>query len=117
MIAVLERKKHNFFKLSVVFCALVILGLLYNWGYYQENEAHMMDESMGSMMRSMHGEAVNLGELLRIGEAIEYGTGKDEHHDSDSFIAWSFNISTALMVVILPFIIAGSIFLAIVWFK
>ena len=116
----LDKKKHHFSQLSVIFGAIVVLVLLSNWGYYSgvETGMSMMGDSMGSMMRTMHGEEITIYDLISQQNRIEATTVQENHHESiDKFLAISFDVSTALMMVLLPFIVAGTVFLSIMWFK
>ncbi|MBB6215474.1 hypothetical protein HNQ80_001563 [Anaerosolibacter carboniphilus] len=112
----LDKKKHHFLQLSVIFGALVTLSLLANWGYNAglETGMTMMGQSMGNMMQTMHGQEITVSDLIRQEEKIETATQQENHHESESSF---FNAATGLMMVSLPFIIAGTIFLAIMWFK
>lgn len=83
---------------------------------------NMMDQSMGSMMSSMHLQEVTLNDLIRQEEQVETPAADgDEHsgHHSETggFLETTNKLTTGTIIILLPFIIAGTVFLAIIWFR
>ena len=116
----LDKKKHHFLQLAVVFGAVTIISLLSVWGYRSETETgmSMMGQSMGSMMQTMHASNITVGNLLIQEEQMETATGMEGHHNNqDEFLKISHFVTTATVVILLPFILAGSVFLGIIWLK
>lgn len=138
----LDKKKHHFLQLSVIFGAVVIISLLSSWGYRNNVEASMkmMGQSMGKMMQGMHLQNITVSDLVRQQEMMESasasaaGNGMESHHSgsgsgnagteshqshhgSNSGMETTHFITTATIVILLPFIIAGAVFLMVVWLK
>lgn len=117
-----DKKKINFWRLAFAFTGLVIFVLMILWGGQKELKAQMMDGSMGSMMTQMHAQDQRLYDLVQLNpEQQENFLGDNSshqsHHQKSPEIA-SLNIATTLIIfLLLPFIIGGSVFLAIVWFN
>jgi hypothetical protein len=75
---------------------------------------------MGNMMSSMQLKNVTLNDLLNGQQQDNMSMGSDmsSHHENGSdFMKVSNELTTGTIVVLLPFIIAGAIFLAIIWIK
>ncbi len=116
-----DKKKLHFLELAFLFGLVAVLTLLYQWGYSPilETGTGMMSGSMGSMMVSMHGRGATLAELLRQEEASEAGmTGSSSHQGHHgNHLSRIHYITTMTIIVLLPLIIAGSAFLAVIWVK
>lgn len=116
----LDRKKHHFLQLTVIFGAIVIIALASAWRYKTDVETSMgmMGQSMGKMMQSMYLKNLSLSELVRQQEQNESSSGMESHHENTgTALSNTHFITTATIVVLLPFIIAGSAFLLVVWLK
>lgn len=116
----LDKKKHHFLQLAIIFGSITIITLLSAWGYRSSVETgmSMMGQSMGNMMRTMHARNITVSDLLRQEEQMEMATGMEGHHNNqDMHLKISHYITTAMIVILLPFIIAGSVFLGVVWLK
>lgn len=116
----LDKKKHHFNQLVVIFGAVAIISLLSVWGYRSDAEVSMsmMGQSMGNMMSTMHAKNITLNDLFIQEEKVEAAVGMESHHnEQDAFLRNSYNTTTAMIVILLPFIVAGSVFLGIVWLK
>lgn len=116
----LDKKKHHFLQLVIIFGAVTIISLLSAWGYRSkvETSMKMMGQSMGNMMSTMHAKDITVSDLFKQEEKVEAATGMEGHHNSqDDFLKNSYNITTALIIILLPFIVAGSVFLGVVWLK
>lgn len=115
-----NKKKHHFLQLVIIFGAVTIISLVFAWGYRSnvEPSMSMMGRSMGKMMSTMHARNITVGDLFAQEEKMEMATGMEGHHNSqDEFLKNSYIITTASIVILLPLIIAGSVFLCIVWLK
>jgi hypothetical protein len=80
----------------------------------------MMEQSMGSMMQ-MHLENVTVADLIKPNEQMNVSQGGDSiagHHEAEyGFLQIMHFLTTATIVILLPFIIAGTVFLGIIWLK
>jgi hypothetical protein len=79
----------------------------------------MMDQSMGNMMGQNHLKEITIRDLILREEQSET-TQTDEHaqhHSSEgSPLSALYRITTLTIAVLIPFILAGTIFLMIIWF-
>lgn len=115
-----DKKKLNFWRLAFLFAGFTILTLFFLWSSPREPEAQMMAGSMGSMMKQMHVANVTIYDLLAKGEPEELSSMKEmmSHHQNQSQVIKGLNfLSTAIILLFIPFIFGGSIVLAIVWKK
>lgn len=117
----INKKKLHFYQLSFIFIAVIVIALLYSWGYQgsSKKSESMMTESMGNMMSSMHLKNIKLSDLFKA-ESASNSTNSNStaHHEgTESFKKDIYYITTAVIIVLIPFIAAGCIFLAIVWIK
>jgi hypothetical protein len=78
----------------------------------------MMNDSMGNMMTSMHLGNVSINGLIYQEESQEAATGMNSHHSAeDSELNRIHYFTTLSIIILLPFIVAGTAFLSIVWLK
>lgn len=123
-IETMDKRKLNFWQLSIIFGAITIIALAVSYGYGYKKQASMMNKSMGNMMSSMHLRNVTIYDLINRQEQMEALQGQNQsqnhsshHSESNSFLKVTHYLTTATMVILLPFIIAGAVFLAIIWLK
>jgi hypothetical protein len=93
---------------------------MYEWSKPQPSEAasSMMNDSMGNMMSSMHLSNVNINDLIYQEERQEAATETSSHHSAeDSELRRIHYFTTLSIIILLPFIVAGTTFLSIVWLK
>lgn len=115
-------KKINFWRLAFVFSAITILALVVSYGSYRGDQSMMMSGTMGDMMQ-MHLGEVTIQDLITQQEQaeVQYQTQTQDHSshhgEGNSYIAAVHFLTTATIVLLLPFIVAGSVFLAIIWLK
>lgn len=114
----LDKKKHHFLQLVIIFSAVTVISLLSAWGFRSKNETamSMMGQSMGKMMSSMHGHNISLNDLFGSSPGMNMSTNMDSHHQGSNMMTSHF-ISTAVIAVLLPFIVSGTVFLFIMWMK
>ena len=117
-----DKRKLNFWRLAFLFTGFAIITLFLLWNSPQEKQAQMMDGSMGNMMKQMHVSNITIYDLLgkggRQGQMEEQMSEMHSHHQGQAPIIYKVNyLSTALIFLLLPLIIGGSIILAIVWIK
>lgn len=117
----MAKKKRPFIRLSIVFLLLILASLFYSWGYHKtgKESSMMMDVSMGDMMGENHLKEITIQDLIvqeEKSEAIQTEDSMASHHDSGGLMQSIHKITTITIVALLPFIIAGTIFLVIVWF-
>ncbi|MDF2907613.1 MAG: hypothetical protein K0R34_2934 [Herbinix sp.] len=117
----MAKKKMPFIRLSIVFIILIVASVFYSWGYRKSGKESgmMMDASMGDMMGENHLKDITIRDLIAQEEqmeAVQTEENSSDHHDSGKLIKSVHNITTITIVALIPFIIAGTIFLIIVWF-
>lgn len=113
-----DKKKKNFWLLAIIFIAITITILFSLWNSPQASQrAAMMNTSMGNMMKSMHLSNLKIYDLFN--QEIEQQISEAEnHHATQASVIYQLNfISTAVIFFLLPFIIGGTILLAIVWVR
>ncbi|MGE5404908.1 MAG: hypothetical protein ACM3PP_08205 [Candidatus Saccharibacteria bacterium] len=111
-----DKRKH-FLQLSIVFGAITILALLNAWGFTAGKEPGMamMGQSMGQMMRSHHAENITFWDLFGSGEAMQMGMDMSSHHSGGSHMQSIHRLTTIVIVILLPFVVAGAVFLGVTW--
>lgn len=118
----IDKKKIHFVRLSLIFGVIVLLTLTHEWSKAQswQTGSSMMSETMGMMMTSMHLKNVNINDLIQQSESQENAnsTSMSSHHNAqDSELGRMHYFTTLSIVMLLPFLVAGTIFLSIVWLK
>lgn len=120
MIAILPKKKLLFWRLASIFILITLVTLLSLWGSgkgLQSNQG-MMSQSMGAMMLQMHTRNITLSDLIYQNKMTEQMSSMGMHHSSASgSLKTSHYITTLVMVLLLPFVLASGVFLLIVWWK
>ncbi len=119
---IFDKKKLHFWRLAFIFGGFTIIILLLLWSSPKEPKAQMMTSSMGNTMAQMHVSNITIYDLLKNEQMQEQSQGQTDnmssHHDSQAPIVVTLNfLTTALIFLLLPLIIGGSIILAIVWIK
>lgn len=118
----MNKKKLPFIQLAAIFGLVTLMTLLYSWGSTPSTSPNggMMEQSMGDMME-MHLENVTVADLVKQKEQVEVSQGVDSqasHHETQyGFLKIMHYLTTATIVILLPFIIAGTVFLGIIWLK
>lgn len=118
----MDRKKLPFIRLSIVFSIVIIIAIFYSWGFAHKTEygSGMMDQSMGDMMGENHLKNVTVRDLITSDAQDKIKQSEDNHsghHDTEnSFLYTLHKITTLTITVLIPFILAGTIFLMIIWF-
>lgn len=111
-------KKLHFWRLTFIFGALTIITLFFLWSAPEARKVEMMTTSMGNMAQSMHVSNITLYDLFREEEGKEQMAQMHSHHQAQAPIIWNLSfLTTGLIFLLLPFIIGGSIILAILWIK
>lgn len=117
----LNKKKLHFWQLVLTFGAITVLALAASYGYNRTQQTNMMGLSMGNMMSSMHLKNITVNDLIRQQEQVEAATGQDSmashHNNGNGFLKTIHILTTASIIILLPFIVAGTVFLAIIWIK
>ena len=118
-----DKKKLHFWQLFIIFASITIISLLYSWGSNSNIPVSMpmMQKSMGDMMQ-MHLKDVTIADLIRQEEQPNQASQSDNdmsshHEEQELFLKMIHQLTTATIILLLPLIIAGSIFLAIIWVK
>ncbi len=117
----MAKKKLPFIKLSIAFFIIILLAIFISWGNYKENNSGSgMDQSMGNMMGENHLKDITISDLIKqqeVNETMKQGTNDtSSHHSSTGFLKILHKMTTITIVLFLPLIIAGSVFLMIIWF-
>jgi hypothetical protein len=118
----INKKKLHFWRLAFIFGGFAIITLLLLWNSPQEPKAQMMTGSMGNTMAQMHVSNITIYDLLKSEKMQEQTQSQTDnmssHHANQATIVVQLNfLTTALIFLLLPLIIGGSIILAIVWIK
>lgn len=110
------KNRRYFYLITYFFAAFTVLFLVLIWGFSvnQKSNAGMMGQSMGAMMLSMHGGDVTLQSVITQTETADSSEHETHHSGSSDF---SHYWTTALIIFCLPWILAGSAFLMVFWFK
>ncbi|MCL6606357.1 MAG: hypothetical protein K6T94_26110 [Paenibacillus sp.] len=116
-----NKQKKPFWQLCSVFAVIVGLVLAISWGNRTENVAQM-NHSMANMMRDEHLGNATVQDLFssETSDSAEVATDNGEHtghHSQEGKLYTMHIITTAMLVLSLPIILAGTVFLAIVWPK
>ena len=113
-----DKKKLNFWRLAFIFTGITVIILFMLWSSPQSGKASMMDSSMGNMMKSMHVSNIDIYDLFGKAENSEQMNQMTQMHSSQSPIIYKLSfVTTSIIFILLPFIIGGTIILALVWFK
>lgn len=113
-----DKKKINFWRLSFIFAGFVVITLFLLWNSPQEPKAQMMNGTMGSMMKQVHIGNITIYDLLGPSEQQSQMSEMHSHHQNQSPMIVKMNyLSTAVIFILLPFIIGGAVTLAVVWIK
>ncbi len=113
-----DKKKLNFWRLTMIFISITVIVLFMLWSTPQAKTNGMMDSSMGNMMKSMHVSNIKIYDLLSSKGNQQQMDEMHKHHANQESIIYKLGFfTTALIFLLLPLIIAGSILLAIVWIK
>ncbi|HEY9059554.1 MAG TPA: hypothetical protein VIO64_03475 [Pseudobacteroides sp.] len=117
-----DKKRINFWRLCFVFSGLTIITLVLLWSSPKLPKAQMMDGSMRNMMKQMHLKDTTIYDLFSSengqSQTKENMREMHSHHQGQSPVIYKLNyLSTAIIFILLPFIIGGAIILSIVWIK
>ncbi len=118
----MNKKKLPFIQLAAIFGLITLIALFYSWGSSPNtmSSPSMMEQSMGSMMK-MHLENVTVAELVKQKQPVQAAQVGDDaashHNEQYSFLKIMHFLTTATIVILLPFIIAGAVFLGIIWLR
>jgi ABC-type sugar transport system permease subunit len=118
-----NKQKKPFWQLTSVFAVIVVVVLALSWGYRTGNVAQM-NHTMADMMKDEHLGNTTIRDLFTFEaeDSTEAPTTDNNsehtgHHEQNSRLYATHIVTTALLVLSLPIIVAGSIFLAIAWPK
>ncbi len=113
-----SRKKMHFWRLVVLFGALILITLFLLWSNSPMQKAAMMDTSMGNMMKSMHLSNITIYDLFDTMNSQKEMSALKSHHLNQSPVIYQLSfLTTGIIFVLLPFIIGGAILLGIVWIR
>jgi len=112
------RKKLNFWRLAFISAALVILTLMSVGHFSHPGNRSPMDASMGNMMKKEHAAGIGIYDLFGAPETSPQMEQMHEHHRNQSgLIVATHVLTTGVILVLLPLMVAGTIILAIAWIK
>lgn len=113
-----DKKKINFWRLTFISAGFVVITLFLLWNSPQAPKAEMMNGSMGNMMKQMHVSNINIYDLLSPSEQSSQMSEMHTENQNQSPVIIKMNyLSTAVIFILLPFIIGGAVTLAVVWIK
>lgn len=111
-----HKKKLNFWRLAILFIGFTVTILLLLWNSPTIPKPAMMNGTMGDTMRGMHTSNITIYDLLGNSEVKQQVAEKEEHHAKSPVYAigvWT----TGVIFLLMPFILGGSVILAIIWMK
>ena len=115
----IKAKTLCFLRLSFIFLAITVAVVTFNFAKSYNNMAKpaMMSESMGNMMINMHLKNTSFIDLFKDSQMKMAASASSHSHHSNtrSLLSSVYQISTFIIIVFVPFIIAGSLFLFIAW--
>ena len=113
-----SKKKMHFWRLVILFGALILITLFLLWSNAPMQKAGMMDSSMGNMMKSMHLSNITIYDLFDTMNSQQEMSAMKSHHLKQAPVIYQLSIlTTSIIFVLLPFIIGGAIMLGIVWIR
>ncbi|HYE84476.1 MAG TPA: hypothetical protein VEG39_20225 [Clostridia bacterium] len=112
----LNKKKMHFWRLTLIFGVFTLITLFLLWSGTPMQNAGMMDNSMGSMMKSMHLSNITIYDLFDTMNSQQAMSAMNSHHLNQAPAIYQLSfLTTGIIFVLLPFIIGGAILLGIVW--
>lgn len=116
-----KKQKMPFWQLTAVFTVITVLVVALSWGNSTENAAQM-DASMADMMSNESLATATIPDLFTYEGMAAVGTedGSSQHeghHEQRGKLYTIHIVTTALLLLTMPLIIAGAVFLMIVWPK
>lgn len=113
-----DKKKINFWRLALLYMGATILILFFLWSSPYKPNSQMMASSMGNMMKAMHLSNITIYDFMGNEKAEQSTTEVASHHNDESSPVYKMGImTTSIIFLLLPFVIGGTIILAIVWIK
>lgn len=114
----LRGNKQPFWHLCLIFGSITLLIAGLSLGYGQNQINGMMSDSMGNMMKTMELSEVTIQDIIRQYEPSVNGQDQEHsgHHDEAGSMKMIHDFSISTIVLLLPLILAGSLFLTIAWF-
>ena len=116
-----KSKKQNFWLLVIVFVGITIVALQIEWNSPRDPEATMMNKSMGNMMKQEHLSNVTLRQLLAYNlpeNMMGQSSGHSNHHgEADQMLFGINRVTTLVIFALIPLILGGTVFLAVIWIK
>ena len=126
----MKKGSEHFYQLLLVFGTIIIFTQFFMWGDIRNRNASkdaMMSGTMGDMMSSMHLKNIGLKDLFKSeseNRKVSKSVSKIKENDHSSMHGESGGImknihyvTTISIIILLPIIIAGAAFLAIMWIK
>lgn len=84
---------------------------------YHHSQGNIMEESMGNMMRAHLGEPPTLAALLSSRGIDSVMMSKEAHHPLLGLMGQIHLLTTYIVFLLTPLILAGTLFLLIVWIR
>ncbi|MDS1029272.1 hypothetical protein RDV78_01975 [Bacillota bacterium LX-D] len=115
----MKKKTLIFLQLCIVFGVITLSSILYSWGSASNtSNDSMMGQGMGQMML-MQLNGASVSDLIQNQQHSQtmVQNGHSSHHSDNESLKAMHYFTTITIITLLPFIIAGSIFLVIVWLK
>ena len=113
-----NKKKMHFWRLVLLFGALILITLFLLWSNAPMQKAGMMDSSMGNMMKSMHLSNITIYNLFDTMNSQQEMSAMKSHHLNRAPVIYQLSfLTTSIIFILLPFIIGGAILLGIVWIR
>lgn len=113
-----DKRKLNFWRLALLYTGATIVILFFLWSSPYTPKSQMMASSMGNMMKAMHLSNITIYDLIGNQGAEQSTSETANHHKDESSPVYKMGImTTSIIFLLLPFVIGGTVILAIVWIK
>ncbi|MFZ5353712.1 MAG: hypothetical protein ACOZCL_13460 [Bacillota bacterium] len=113
-----DKKKIHFWILTLIFMSITGIVLFMLWNSPQEGKTSLITKSMGNMMKNMHISNAKISDLLKSEEKPQQMEDMHGHHIDQALVVNRLGIwTTAVIFLLLPLVIAGSVLLAFVWIR
>lgn len=113
-----NKKKINFWRLAFIFTGITIFTLVFLWSSPYKPKETSVNVNMSNMMTDEHLSNTAIKDLFKNEDQQNEMDDMISHHQNQSNFIFKLNFfTTAVIFLLLPLIIGGSIILFIIWIK